>query len=330
MKYLGKLVVAAILTGFTNSASAHNFSGLYIFGDSLSDSGNIALAIGSDPNQIITGNDYIPSIPYAFGQFTNGDVWASAFANAIGLAPFAEPALAGGGNFAFGGARTSTDGVNLSPSLIAQGALFMQSNGGIAPQDALYILQSGGNDARDALAEIASGADPGAVIETAATDYAQATGALVDQLQAAGAERIVVWNVPNIGLAPAITSQGPQASLAGEQIAMAMNDALSDRMLLEPDVTIFDDFSLVTGAVIDPAAAGLVNATDACGAVLSCDPSTYLFWDGLHPTSAGHALLAQHMIQMIPEPATYALLIVGLLVIGTQIRCRDGSVDCGS
>ena len=322
MNYLGKLVVAAMLTGFTMSAAAHNFSSLYVFGDSLSDSGNIALAIGSDPNQIITGNDYIPSSPYASGHFTDGDVWVSEFANAIGLAPFAVPALAGGGNFAFGGARTSSDALNLPPSLIAQGALFLQGNGGVAPPDALYVLQSGGNDARDALTEIASGTDLGTVIGTAAIDYAQATGALIDQLQAAGAERIVVWNVPNIGLAPAITSQGLQAALIGEQIASAMNDALSDRISEEIGVAIFDDFSLVTSAVIDPAATGLLNMTDACGAISACDPSTYLFWDGLHPTSAGHALLAQHMLQMIPEPATYALLMMGLLVIGLRVRYR--------
>lgn len=49
MNYLGKLVVAAIFTGFTRGAPAHNFSSLYIFGDSLFDSGNVALAIGTDP-----------------------------------------------------------------------------------------------------------------------------------------------------------------------------------------------------------------------------------------------------------------------------------------
>lgn len=322
MNYLSKLVVVVILTGLAAGVSAHNFSSLYFFGDSLSDSGNIALAIGTDPNQVITGNDYIPSKPYASGQFTDGDVWARTFASAIGLTPFAEPALAGGGNFAFGGARTSLDNQNLPPSLIAQGGLFLNASGGIAPSDALYVLQSGGNDARDALAAIGSGADPKTVIETITTQYADATGTLVDQLQAAGAQRIVVWNVPNIGLSPAIIDQGPQASLVAEQIAVMMNNALSARMTAEHGVTIFDNFSLVTGAVMNPADYDLINVTDACGAVLACDPSTYLFWDGLHPTSAGHALLAQQMIQIIPEPATYLLLIAGLLVIGIQARHR--------
>lgn len=86
MNYLGKLFVAAILTGLTAGASAHNYSDLYIFGDSFSDPGNIALAIGTDPDQVITDNGYMPGKPYACAQFTDGDAWATAFANAIGLA----------------------------------------------------------------------------------------------------------------------------------------------------------------------------------------------------------------------------------------------------
>ncbi len=51
MNYLGKFVVAMILIGLVASAFARNYSGLNIFGDSLSGSGNIALSIGTDPNQ---------------------------------------------------------------------------------------------------------------------------------------------------------------------------------------------------------------------------------------------------------------------------------------
>ena len=68
--------------GATATASAQ-FSQIYFFGDSLTDPGNLALAIGTDAGQVITGNTYIPSKPYASGQFTNGDVWAKTFANSM-------------------------------------------------------------------------------------------------------------------------------------------------------------------------------------------------------------------------------------------------------
>jgi len=125
--------VALECASVATAASAQPFTGLFVFGDSLSDRGNVAIAIGADPTQTITGNSYIPSKPYASNQFSNGDVWAKSFADALGLASFATPALAGGGDFAFGGARVATDGAGLPPSLSAQETQFLSSTGGSAP-----------------------------------------------------------------------------------------------------------------------------------------------------------------------------------------------------
>lgn len=323
MTSLRKLVAAAALAGLATVASASSYSGLFVFGDSLSDSGNDALLIGSDPNQVITGNSYIPSQPYASGQFTNGDVWAKTFASAIGLASFGLPSLTGGGDFAFGGARTAANGPGLPPSLRTQTTLFLLGNGGAAPSDALYVVEGGGNDARDTLDAAAASAHPSVLIALAAAAYAHETGAIVDRLQAAGAVHIVVWDVPDLGLAPAVTAEGSATSLLGSQVAQAMNRDLFARLATESDVSLFDVYGLQTSFAADPAAVGLINVTDACGAVPGCDPSTYLFWDGIHPTSAGHALLAENMlVATVPEPATYALLLGGLLMVGGRARRR--------
>jgi phospholipase/lecithinase/hemolysin len=58
--------------------------------------------------------------------------------------------------------------------------------------------------------------------------------------------------------------------------------------------------------------------------VANCNPSTYLFWDGIHPTSAGHALLAREMLVVVavPEPAEYALMMGGLVLITWRARRR--------
>jgi len=171
---LRQLVVAASLAALSHASVA--FGGLFVFGDSLSDSGNDALAIGANAAQVITGNTYIPSQPYASGQFTNGDVWVKDFAALIGLAPFGQPSLAGGGNFAFGGARVATDGPGLAPSLAAQTGMFLSARSGVAPSDALYVLEGGGNDARDALVAAAGSLDPASVIGAAALSFAASTG----------------------------------------------------------------------------------------------------------------------------------------------------------
>ncbi|MFM7215501.1 MAG: hypothetical protein ACKO3H_11560, partial [Verrucomicrobiota bacterium] len=75
------------------AGNAAQFSGLYIFGDSLSDPGNNAVALGSKvspPTNItlqseITSNGFIPTFPYANSfQFSNGNVWAYQFATMLG------------------------------------------------------------------------------------------------------------------------------------------------------------------------------------------------------------------------------------------------------
>jgi outer membrane lipase/esterase len=163
--------------------------------------------------------------------------------------------------------------------------------------------------------------NPSLVIGVAAMAYAMGIGTLVDQLQAAGAQHIVVWNVPNLGLAPAVTSLGPGASSLGSAVTQSMNGALAARLAGESGVTIFDLFGAVTSFASNAGAFGLVNVTDACGAIVGCDPLTSLFWDGIHPTSAGHALLAQEMFAAtVPEPAEYMLLLAGALFVARRVR----------
>src|SRR6266852_4253287 len=87
-----------------SSASA-GYSSLFIFGDSLSDSGNNAVILAPNVTPVpISGNSFIPTFPYASGHYTNGQVWAQTFASAFGLS--ANPSVLGGTDYAFGGATT--------------------------------------------------------------------------------------------------------------------------------------------------------------------------------------------------------------------------------
>jgi outer membrane lipase/esterase len=312
--FVRRLLATAALSLVAGSAAA--YSGLVVFGDSLSDNGNVALAIGTDPDQIISGNGYVPSKPYASGTFSNGVVWADMMAASLGLAH--APSLAGGDNYAFGGAQTRDGG---SPSLLSQVGSFLGVTGGIADASALYVVAGGGNNARAALEAVAGGAPIVRTVIGTAIKYAQDVGSMVDQLQAAGATDIVVWNTPNLGLAPAVINEGSAASFLGQVVSNAMNRALANRLEAETDVKVFDLYGLLGSAVADPAAYGLVDAANACGAIVGCDPGTFLFWDGIHPTSAGHALLAREMMALaVPEPGTWALFVAGGLLITLRLR----------
>lgn len=201
-----------------------------------------------------------------------------------------------------------------------------------APADALYVVAGGGNNARAALTAIAGGADRVATIGLTAVEFAADIGSIVDTLQANGAANIVVWTAPNLGLAPAITANGSAAASLATTLTQSMNAALAARLASETDVRTFDFFGLITSVNANPGAYGLINVTDAGGAIAGADLSTFLCWDGIHPTAAGHAILAESMYSFttgVPEidPAggsSVLVLVVGCLSLIKRRRHLAG------
>jgi phospholipase/lecithinase/hemolysin len=329
--FLAATVAAATVTSLPVHAA---YGGLVIFGDSLSDSGNNFIAIGAapppgtpippiTPNAAIANNSFIPALPFAGAPipvYSNGPVWASLFAQQLGLGASALPSLAGGRNFAFGGAVTGgTTGFPFS--LTDQVNQFLGATGGTAPSSFLYVVAGGGNDARAALASIA--ANPGnaaAITGAAAFNFANNVSNIVDELQAAGAKNIVVWNMPDLGKAPAVLATG--AGALATSVSATMSGALSAALAGEVGVKTFDLSGTFSNVFANPGAYGLSNVTDAC-IMGACNASEYLFWDGIHPTARGHQILAQAMYaQVVPEPETYLLFAVGLAALAWRSRKR--------
>lgn len=188
----------------------------------------------------------------------------------------------------------------------------------VASPGALFVVAGGGNDARAIVQAIAmaGGVNAGQAILSAGAAYAANIGLIVDQLQLAGAQRIVVWDTPNIGLTPALTARGP-ADL-GTAVAASMNQALAARLAGEAGVSTFDIFGLSTAISANPAAFGFTNVTDACGAVPGANCNLYEFWDGIHPTTATHQAIANSFLAVaaVPEPSTWAMLIIGFAGVG--------------
>lgn len=322
------LSACALIFSALLGAPAHAYSSLYIFGDSLSDSGNNAAVIGADPLQTVSGNTYIPTFTYASGTYTNGAVWATTFAANLGLSALSL-AVPGGTNYAFGGAQTSAPGPGPGGfpfSLTSQVNDYLGNHGNVADSNALYVLAGGGNNVRTTLAALYTPgltlAQQQAIVINAALSFATDEGAMVDQLQAAGANNIIVWNAPNFGLSPYASALGAQG--IGSFIANTMNLALSARLSGEVGVKTFDLYGLGTQVATNPSAYGLSNVTDACGAAINnCNPATSMFWDGIHPSAYGHQLIANAMLVVaVPEPDTYAMLLLGLGLIGGAVRKR--------
>ena len=312
------------------------YNNLVIFGDSLADAGNNATvfsAIEAANNwpagtlttpTPISGPTFIPDYAYSSGRYSNGPVWTEYFGASLGLASQASASLLGGNNFAYAGARSGPSGtLPYSRPLVDQVNTYLGGISGPASAGTLYVVEGGGNDARDA----AVAADPTSIV----TNYVTNMVTIIGELKAAGARNILLWNIPDLGKTPAIQAYGSAAAGQVSGLVNFMNGALSSTLAGMPasftdGLTQFDAFGLMDSIFANPADYGLSNVTAACAASQGCidAPSGTLFWDGIHPTTAGHAIFAQlAYAAVVPEPETVVSFGLGLLVI--MLRQRRSS-----
>ena len=299
-----------------------SYSNLFVFGDSLADSGNNALISDTyyggarTPTPTDPIQPLIPSAPYVSNRYSNGPVWVEQLADKLGLA--ALPSLAGGTNYAYGGARLGTSGVGLPPSLIDQVSAYLGTTENMASASALYVVEGGGNDARDIFATAAGGGE----YESLITAYAGNVASIITSLANAGAQNILLWNVPDIGKIPAIQAIGGGAPALATTLVGAMNSALDAALATLPMPWLdglhrFDAFAAFNALYANPGAYGFSDVSNACSASADCiaSPDVTFFWDGIHPTTAGHALLAELSAAAIPEPASLLLVMLALILL---------------
>jgi phospholipase/lecithinase/hemolysin len=305
--------VLSLATVSVPGAASAPFGRIVAFGASLSDSGNaFALRGGTNtPPDYLLDPLLVPSAPYARGghHFSNGATWVEQLARSMGLAGSVRPAFlaadANASNYAVGAARAREDGINVN--LATQVDAFLQQFGGAAPADALYTIEMGGNDIRDALVAFGSGG-AGGILRDATISIAQS----ITALYGAGARTFLVWRAPNVGLTPAIRTLNqinPGAIELGTGLTHAFNAALDGAVAQLsglPGIRIvrLDAHRLLDDLVADPGAFGLTNVTTACVTpnlppYTCATPDEFLFWDGIHPTRAVHAMIAQEASVML-------------------------------
>ena len=330
-------LAAALLTlALAAPARAAPYSAIYAFGDSLSDVGNIYAA---------SGNTFPPP-PYANGQFTNGPVWLQTVSAGLGLAPLA-PSLRGGTDYAYGGAQSGATPVHAANAtdLTGAGAQISQYLAARPVSDpaALYTVWVGSNDVNAILRAGLAPAAVGAALGQVAANIESAVVALAST----GARNVLVVGVPNLGLTPTVRALGAAAQAGASAASAGLNSLLMNGSGPLPSLStlaaayslnlkMLDTYALLTNAAANPGQFGFTNVTDPCfnqAAQTLCSPTLagqnqYLFWDDLHPTAAGHAIIGRAALALldvpenVPEPGSIVLVVGALVVLGARRRAN--------
>jgi phospholipase/lecithinase/hemolysin len=295
----------------TVAQQAPTFSQVIVFGDSLSDDGNIAHRVRDEIGFSYPSSNFDYS-NYRFTDDTYTDpasslysgVWHEQLARSfLHVASVAHNSLDGGTDYAFGGATTHDgqsqrtiinnpfpfSGGEFTITIDNMGKQIADYLGSNTPDpNALYLLWGGGNDLFD---------------DSSTTNVTATAGrvrVLLDRLARAGARKFLVPNVPPLGAVPnslghpstvaaldlaSSNYRGElEAALAAEQSALAGQGI--NIQLYELDIWLD-----VIRVLAEPANYGFTNVIDT-SQNQSVDPDQYLFWDDIHPTTAGHHQIA--------------------------------------
>ncbi len=283
----------------------------------------------------------VPDGPYTRGglHHSNGKTWVEQYAEPLGLGGLVRPALRNPGqatNYAYGGAR-ARDALATSSNmhLPMQVTKYLADTGGVASPDALYVIFIGGNDiAPDAVFAFVSNPLDGLTIIGEAV---ASIGGAIQTLYEHGARKFLVMNSPDLGLTPSLAiaddvypgaaglasclsywfnlgydSQNPQPPLCPLlPVDIPGLDDVLDQLELaipDPDLEIirYDVYSRFLQMVLYPLPTDPQNAVDPCvtpnAPPYACKaPDNHVFWDGVHPTRAVHAIIANEVGMLLAE-----------------------------
>ena len=311
-------VLAAVLFVFPGLvALGQAYTSIVVFGDSLSDTGNDAAV--SRATNTVNAQVPGPASNYTLGRFTDGTdtvpaehnysgIWLEQLASMMPNHPSVANSLAGGTDYAYGFATTDvgTSVLTYGPgnalsftveNMGQQVTDYLATNPTITPQT-LFIVWGGAND-------LFAATTPAQIAAAAARD-----AALVQRLITAGATDIIVPNLPPLGLVPrfngSVTTSAP-ATQAAQAFDQALAAALAALPAANPGKTLhifpLDVYTLYN-TIIGPPVYRFANVTASSQGLSTVNPDTYLFWDDVHPTTAGHNLIALAALTLIGTPIT--------------------------
>jgi phospholipase/lecithinase/hemolysin len=268
---LPTILQALALAFYLTATGGYSFTALYVFGDSLSDTGRNPPPAGTN---------------YYMGRYSNGPLWVEYLSADLGI-PY-NPS----NNFAVSGSTTAD-----LPAQIAG------LKGATGLQTALFTLLSGGNDF---IANTSTGLVNNAVWGTFITNTVDNLTNAIGELYTNGARHIVVGNLANLAQTPVFIEDdfGTYSNLVVSKVNLfnqVLYAAVTNEMQQFSGLRLYllDDNAGLSNVLSAPAAYGFtVTMRGALEDPSLTDKSfngpgaDYVFWDVLHPTTKLDALTA--------------------------------------
>lgn len=334
------------------------FSSVVIFGDSLSDTGNLAHVTDNDflvrypgpdfnytDGRFTDGADTKPPVPLTPGHLAPLGVWHEQLAqDFLSLLP-TKNSLDGGLNYAYGDATTQDGTATVSDGALSisvenmgqQVTDYLTRPGASLDPKALFVLWGGGDD-------LFGDATPGNIVAAPAR-----LAALADRLAQAGAVNILILNLPPLGSTPGFKGQATTIAALNAATTAYNAQLSSDLDTLQANLNAaglhvriyrLDIYTLFQGLVANSATYGFTNIVDPAQGVTTADPDSYLFWDDVHPTTAGHynIAVAANSVLKIPsvvltfDPGTSltpgeAVTLKAVVTSQSPLPAATGTVD---
>jgi phospholipase/lecithinase/hemolysin len=260
-----RTILPALALAFCLTAAAgYSYTALYVFGDSLSDTGRNPPPAGTN---------------YYNGRYSNGPLWVEYLSADLGI-PY-NPS----NNFAVSGSTTT----NL-PAQIAG------LKGATGLQTALFTLLSGGNDF---IANTSTGLVSNTLWGVFITNTVDNLTNAIGDLYTNGARNIVVGNLANLAQTPVFIEddRGTYSNVVVSKVILfnqALYTAETNEMQQYPGLRLYlmDNYAGLSNILSAPAAYGFtVTMLGALEDPSLTDKSfdgpgaSYVFWDDLHPTT---------------------------------------------
>lgn len=292
------------LTQNVFSALPSDFSNIFVFGDSLSDIGNFK---AKKSNCLLPAGTSAPVTNKTGGAFP-GKIWVNFLFQHYGFVP-----QRGSKNHPEGNVWSYAGDLTLG--VVIQIENYLAENS--VDPNALYVIWAGSNDSFRLLPENQPPGHPVTPPEVVLQGIMNIYGGISD-LYSKGARRFLVIGMPDASLTPGVIFQSREMPALIPQLhalSLGWNQALFSPDASSPgraplaylkklhsDIEIFtwDPNRLLDAVTKNPAAYGFPpliigqrnNHLFWCGPFMGEDPDLFIFFNGIHPTSHAHSVIA--------------------------------------